>query len=108
MANLHHGCRFERNHTIQYFAYPGYSPDNLRRDKNGEYESYADIGLNEWIKVRIEVSGEKASLYINGQKSPSFIVNKPLVKPAKGAVGLWVEIGTIGYFRNIKVRAKDN
>lgn len=75
----------------------------MRRDKKGEYETYADIGLNEWIKVIIDVKGDEAFLYINNSKSPSFIVNKPLAKHSKGTVSLRVEIGTTGYFRNIKI-----
>mgnify|MGYP000547167375 CR=1 FL=1 len=62
------------------------------KEANGLYETYADIGLNEWIDVRIEFQDEKAVLYINNQKSPSFIVTKMLETSKKGSVSLWVEI----------------
>ncbi|MFV8377545.1 hypothetical protein [Flavobacterium sp. LB3R33] len=98
--------QLRRNHTIQYFSYPGNTFSRLRKEANGLYETYADIGLNEWIDVRIEFQDEKAVLYINNQKSPSFIVTKMLGTSKKGSIALWVEIGTIGYFKDLKVTKK--
>lgn len=98
--------QLRRNHSVQYFAYPGYTFSRLRKEANGLYETYADIGLNEWINVRIEFEGEKLALFINNQKSPNFIVNKMLGKSTRGSIGLWVEIGTIGYFKDLKVTKK--
>ncbi|MEQ8686981.1 MAG: hypothetical protein RIE86_16890 [Imperialibacter sp.] len=93
-----------RNHTVQYFSYPGYKFAELRKPEyGGQYETYADIGLNEWITMRIEVVGSQAKLYLNDQPYPSFVVNSMLGKPIHGAVGLWVEVGTEGYFKDIKV-----
>lgn len=98
--------QLRRNHTIQYFAYPGYTFSRLRKEANALYETYADIDLNEWIDVRIEFHGEKAFMFINKQKSPNFIVNKMLGMSAHGNIGLWVEVGTIGYFKDLKVTKK--
>lgn len=39
-----------RNHSIQYFAFPNFKFDRLRKESPEKYESYADMGLNEWIK----------------------------------------------------------
>jgi hypothetical protein len=98
--------QLRRNHTVQYFSYPGNTFSRLRKEANGLYETYADIGLNEWIDVRIEFQDEKAVLYINNQKSPSFIVNKMLGTSKRGSIALWVEIGTVGYFKDLKVIQK--
>jgi hypothetical protein len=98
--------QLRRNHSVQYFAYPGYNFGRLRREANGVYETYADIGINEWITMRVEFEGEKATLYINNQKAPSFLVQKKLGTSKKGSVALWVEIGTIGYFKELKVVKK--
>jgi hypothetical protein len=98
--------QLRRNHTIQYFSYPGNTFSRLRKEANGLYETYADIGLNEWIDVRIEFQNEEAVLYINNQKSPSFIVTKMLGTSKKGSIALWVEIGTVGYFKDLKVTTK--
>lgn len=98
--------QLRRNHSVQYFSYPGYTFSRLRKEANGVYETYADIGLNEWIIMRVEIEGEKAVLYINNQKVPSFLVQKMLGTSKKGSVALWVEIGTIGYFKDLKVIKK--
>lgn len=95
--------QFARNHAVQYYSYPDYKFDRLRRESPGLYETYADVDLNEWITLRIEVSGQKARLYINGQKHPSFIVEKMKGETTSGSIALWVDIGTEGYFKDLKV-----
>lgn len=95
--------QFRRNHSVQYYAYPDYKFDRLRAESKGEYETYADIGLNEWITVRIEFSGKSAKLFLNDQTSPAFIVNEMLGSTSTGSIGLWVDIGTEGYFKDFKI-----
>lgn len=95
--------QFRRNHTIQYYAYPDYKFDRLRAESKGEYETYADIGLDEWITVRIEFSGKSAKLYLNDQKFPAFLVKEMLGSATSGSIGLWVDIGTEGYFKDFKI-----
>lgn len=93
-----------RNRTIQYFSYPNYKYQRLRNEFQNKYESYADMALNEWIQLRIEVQGQKAQLYINDNKQPSLIVNDlKLGGNATGAIGLFVDVGTEGYFKDLKV-----
>jgi hypothetical protein len=96
--------QLQRNHSIQYFSYPGYDFERLRKEATGEYESYADMGLNEWIKLRIVVQGSQAKLFLNGNSQPSLIVND-LKHSAdlSGAIGLWVDVGTEGYFKDLKI-----
>lgn len=95
--------QLRRNHTIQYFSYPDYTYNKLRKEANGIYETYADIGLNEWIDVRIEIHDQKAALYINNQKTPTFLVAKLLGPNINGSIGLWVDIGTKGFFKDLKI-----
>ena len=96
-----------RNHAVQYFSYPDFKFQTLR-DKfpAGSYEGSAPVALNEWFTMRIEVNGETAEMFINDLKYSSFIVNKMLGKTKKGYVGLYVDIGTIGYFKELKVTNK--
>jgi hypothetical protein len=47
--------------------------------------------------------GEIAEMFINNMKYSSFIVDKMLGKVKKGGVGLYVDIATIGYFKDLKV-----
>ena len=93
-----------RNHAVQYFSYPHAKFETLRKNyPAGSYEGSAPVALNEWIKMRIEVNGETAEMFINDMKYSSFIVDKLLGKNKKGYVGLYVDIGTIGYFKDLKV-----
>ena len=52
-----------RNHSIQYYAYPDYKFDRLRKEAPEAYESYADMALNEWITMKIVVKGKQAQLW---------------------------------------------
>ena len=71
------------------------------------YESYADMGLNEWIQIRIEVQDQKARLYLNNNEQPSLIVNDlKLGCNMQGAIGLFVDVGTEGFFKDLKVYRK--
>jgi hypothetical protein len=97
-----------RNHSTQYFSYPDYPFDRLRKEAEGKYESYADMGLNEWIKMKIVVNNAQAKLYLNDNPQPVLIVNDLKLGGANsGAVGLWVDGGTDAFFRDIKV-VKEN
>jgi hypothetical protein len=93
-----------RNHAVQYISYPHAKFDTLRKSyPAGSYEGSAPVALNEWIKMRIEVNGETAEMFINDMKYSSFIVDKMLGKHKIGGVGLYVDIGTIGYFKDLRV-----
>ena len=97
--------QIRRNHSIQYFSYPDYTFDRLRKEAPEMYESYADMGLNEWIKLKIVVKDLQAKLFINDNKQPSLIVND-LKHGANstGTIGLWVDVGTEGYFSDLKIQ----
>ena len=97
--------QLRRNHSTQYFSYPDFKFDRLRKESPEKYESYADMGLNEWITIKIEVKEEKAKLYLNGQEHPVLIVNDlKLGVGVSGGIGLWVEVGTEGHFSELKVK----
>jgi 3-keto-disaccharide hydrolase len=100
--------QLRRNHSTQYFSYPNYPFDRLRKEAEGKYESYADMGLNEWIKMKIVVKDAQAKLYLNDNPQPVLIVNDLKLGAANsGAIGLWVDAGTDAFFRDIKV-VKEN
>jgi hypothetical protein len=62
------------------------------------------MGLGEWVHMKIEVRQNKARLYLNGLKQPALVVNDLKLGPdQRGGVGFWLESGTIGYFRNLKI-----
>lgn len=93
-----------RSHATQYFSYPDFKFDRLRTEFPGRYESPADIGLNEWIQLKIVVAGQRATLFINDDDKPALIV-EDLKQGADstGAIGLWVDVGTEGYFSDLRI-----
>jgi hypothetical protein len=96
--------QIRRNHSIQYFSFPDFKFSRLRKESPEKYESYADMGLNEWIKLRIAVNGNQAKLFLNNNKQPSLIVNDlKHGENASGAIGLFVDVGTEGYFSDLKI-----
>lgn len=96
--------QLRRNRSTQYFSYPDFKFDRLRKESPGIYESYADMGLNEWVTIKIEVKDEKAKLYLNEQEHPVLIVNDlKHGASASGGVGLWVDVGTEGHFTDLSI-----
>lgn len=96
-----------RNHSIQYYSYPDYKFDRLRKESPERYEAYADMELNKWITMRIEVNGAQAKLFLDNNQQPSLIVNDlKHGANASGAIAFWVEVGTEGYFKDLKITKK--
>ncbi|RYD82456.1 MAG: hypothetical protein EOP84_09370 [Verrucomicrobiaceae bacterium] len=99
--------QIRRNRAIQYFSFPEYKFDRTRRETPAKYETYADMGLGEWIEMKIVVEGSKAALFLNKGNQPALIVNDlKHGADAKGAIGLWVDIGTEGFFRDVKITSR--
>ncbi len=93
-----------RNHATQYISHPDWTWSRLRQETPSKYESYVDLLPNVWTRIKIEVAGDKARLYVNDNPQPVLIVND--VKSgatAHGGVALWIGPGTIANFRNVKV-----
>ncbi|WP_194286533.1 hypothetical protein [Rahnella sp. RcJ3] len=96
-----------RNHSVQYFAYPDYTFERLRKETPEKYETYADIALERWIHMKITVSGQQARLYLDHSSTPALLVNDlKLGSEARGGVGVWIESGTTAYFNNLKISSK--
>jgi hypothetical protein len=93
-----------RSHSTQYISYPDYKFDRLRKESPGKYESYAPLIPGEWIKVRIEVNGSSAKLYVNDSEQAVLTVNDlKHGKDLHGSIGLWVDKGTEAYFSGLKI-----
>jgi len=106
-ANGRANDQLRRNHSTQYISFPDYPWYRLREETPGKYESYADLLPGEWSRVRIEVSGEQAKLFVHGSDQPCLIVNDLKLGPGnKGSVGLWVGVGTEAYFSNLTIISK--
>ena len=93
-----------RNHTAQYISHPAHTWFTLREKFPSRYESYVDIVPAKWIRVRIEVDGEKARLFVNGAEQPTLLVNDVKTGAAgRGGVALWFEGSTIAHYANLKI-----
>ena len=64
-----------RNHSIQYYSYPDYKFDRFRKESPEKYESYADMEMNKWITMRIEVKDAQAKLFIDKNQQPLIFTN---------------------------------
>ena len=124
-----------RNHAIQYFSYPNNLFNSLRKEylrqeqlkqeqtqqnnlnpqspqitviKPKIYEAYAPIKRDQWFRIRIEVKGETAKLYVDGAAEPSLIVSDLKLGDSRGAIGLFVERECVAYFSDLKITYYDD
>ncbi|MEY4424418.1 MAG: hypothetical protein RJB56_45 [Actinomycetota bacterium] len=86
---------------IQYFAFPDAKFDYLRENFPEVYEAPANLGLNEWVTLRLEVSEAGVVAFVNGVKALE--VHGSLCKTQQGRVGLRVDIGSEAYFSNLRI-----
>ncbi len=96
-----------RNRSVQYISHPEWPWFRLRKETPAKYEAYVDLVPGAWTKVKVEVAGAAAKLYVHNSEQPTLIVND--VKTGangKGAVALWLDVGTVAHFRNLKVTPK--
>ena len=88
--------------AIQYFAYPDWKFDRLRKEyPDGHYEAGADIADDEWIALKLDVDDMRVRVSVDGKDELALTDTKS--PPAAGDIGLWVGIGTEGYFSNLRV-----
>lgn len=100
-----------RNHAVQYISHPDWTWFRLRQESPSKYESYVDLMPGVWTKIKIEVRGDRARLYVHDQEQPTLIVNDLKTGASgKGSVALWLGPGTVAHFRNLIVVtvARDN
>ena len=92
-----------RNHVAQYCAAPGYDWYALRRAWPWVYESYADVRVDAWTHIKIEVAGRTARLYLNRNPEPTLIVDGLKGLDLRGGVSLFTFVDQEGYFSNVRV-----
>ncbi len=96
--------QLRRNHSVQYSSHPDFPWNRLRAENPGQYESYVDLEPGVWTKMKIVVSGTKATLYVNDAPQPCLIVNDLKLGDTHGQIALWAHTSTDGYFSNLTVR----
>lgn len=97
-----------RQHAMQYFSYPTYTFAYFREHGVTQYEAPAEIDLGEWMHIKAVVQDDRADFYLNGADVPALSVPALKLGPdAAGAVGLFVDIGTEGFYKNLTVTCTD-
>ena len=86
--------------AMQYYAYPNHPFDVLRDKEPGRYEAGAEIALDRWTRLRITFQGQDFAAYADGVL---ILTGKGKLPPRPGRIGLWVDIGTEGFFANLSV-----
>ena len=95
-------------HAVQYISKPDWDFSRLREEAPEQYENPAPIAPGKWHKMRIDVSGQSAKLFIDDGKNPVLEINDlKLGSDATGNIGLWVGPGTNGFFKNLKITKSD-
>jgi hypothetical protein len=113
-----HGSRFEcfylrmtngraddqvrRNHAVQYISRPGFPWERQRKESPERYESYVDLEPGAWTRLRIEVAGRQARLYVHGASQPTLIVDDLKQPIERGQIALWLDDYTDGYFTALR------
>ena len=93
-----------RNHSAQYISHPDWPWARLRKESPERYESYVDLEPGKWTRIRIEVEGEHARLYVHGQSQPTLVVNDLRTgAQGRGAIALWIDSTTVAHFRALRV-----
>lgn len=87
--------------AIQYFAYPQWRFELLRTTYPDVYEAGADIDIDRWTTLRLEVDADRLDAYVDGVLT--LAVDPTLLAPARGHIGLFVDIGTVAWFSNLQV-----
>ncbi|EIB6518861.1 hypothetical protein K9D97_001419 [Enterococcus faecalis] len=97
-----------KNRGTQYFSYPNYTFDYFRERGITDFESSANIGLDEWITIKAVIEDQTANFYVNDEETPALIVNNLILgSEERGSIGLFVDIGTQGFFKDLKITSYD-
>ena len=92
-----------RNHSVQYTSEPDNGWYKLRRQWPWVYEAWAELKTETWTKVKIEVNGRSARLFVNGSEQPSLVVDGLKGEDLRGGIALWGYPDEEAYFSNFHV-----
>ena len=76
----------------------------MRKEFPERYESYVDLEPAVWTRMRVEVEGTRARLFVHDAKQPTLVVNDLKLGETEGGIALWIGAGTEGFFANLRVR----
>jgi hypothetical protein len=102
-GNAHAEDQAMWNHSVQYTSEPDFGWSKLRHEWPWVYEGHAELQAETWTKVRIEVKGRSAKLYLNGSENPSLVVDGLKGQDLRGGIALWGYQGEEAYFSNLRI-----
>ncbi|MBC1391611.1 hypothetical protein HB795_14840, partial [Listeria welshimeri] len=84
-----------------------YTFDYFRKNGILDFEGTADIRLDEWIILKIIINGSKEEFYLNNEEKPVLVVKNMKHGDSRGTIGLFVDIGTEGFFKDLDITLFD-
>ena len=102
-GNSHADDQAMRNHSVQYTSEPDFGWYKLRREWPWVYESHAELQPETWTRVKIDVKGRSARLYIDGSEQPSLVVDGLKGEDLRGGVALWGYQREEAYFSHLRI-----
>lgn len=92
-----------RQRAVQYISLPAHPWQQLRADHPGQYEKPVAPAPDPdgWFHVRIVVAAPKVSVFVDGAKEPSLVVEQ-LSERRSGWVALWTDVAG-GDFANLRI-----
>ena len=102
-GNSRSSDQVRRNHSVQYMSMPDFDFSRLRWRWPSVYEAYADLEPEAWIRMKIEVAGRQAKLYVNSAPRPVLVVDGLKGEDLTGGIGLWAGGGQESYFSNVRI-----
>lgn len=95
-----------KKHGCQYFAYPKYTFQYFRNLNIDTYESEVNtIALNQYSHIKAIIKDKKAQFYVDGNLVLQ--IDSCLSKNQWGKVGIFVDTGTDGKFKNLHIESFD-
>lgn len=90
-----------RSHSVQYISLPANDWQLLREKYPGKYENEIDPSTdpNKWFHVKIVITDEEATAYVNGNRCLTVTL---LGTQKTGMIGYWVGNGSDGDWKNLK------
>lgn len=95
--------QIRRNHSTQYVALPAFDFERMRKEFPERYESYVDLEPGVWTRMRVEVAGRTARLFVHDASQPALVVTDLKLGTEGGGVALWIGAGTEGFFSDVRV-----
>lgn len=94
-------------HGCQYFSFPGYTFSYFRDFNISKYENSVDTtSLNTWSHIKAVIKDDRGIFYVDDIKVLE-VNDLKHGKDARGNVGLYVDIGTDGYFKNFHIEYEE-